>query len=85
MDSADPETSTIRSVDWGSISLDATMRAPELSWIERILAPPFPMTEPMRRWEMRRRTVVVVAVGVGVKSWERDEGGEERMVEATRV
>jgi hypothetical protein len=45
----------MRSVDWGSISFEATMRAWASSWIWRILEPPLPMTEPIKRCEMRRR------------------------------
>lgn len=48
MDSTVPCTSTIRSVDCGRSSLDATILTPEVSWICLILMPCLPITDPMR-------------------------------------
>lgn len=66
----------------------ATMRADASSWIWRILEPPLPMTEPMRRCEMRRR-IEADAEGEGAappSGAEADVGegtGFSRMVWAT--
>lgn len=48
IDSEEPCTSTIRSVDCGSISLEATIRAPDESWMALIFKPLRPITLPMR-------------------------------------
>ena len=39
--------------------MEATIRAPEESWMALIFSPLLPMTLPIRLWEMRRRMAVV--------------------------
>ena len=65
IDSTVPCTSTMRSVDCGRSSLDATILTPEVSWICLILMPCLPMTVPMRLWEMRSLIAVVADGGDG--------------------
>ena len=59
-----PWTLTIFSVDCGSISLEATMRAPDASRMDFILFLFLPMTVPMRLWEINGRMQELVG-GLG--------------------